>query len=641
MIKMWLIIFTPVLLYGQDVKTEKMDYGVVRYYREGESKPWFFRQIESAYNVAVGKHLPFKRSIGFLVGVSIYQNISPQLPSVNNDLEQMKEFLLKEGGFDELFIVKDEYVNRDLLERYFKDVLPKYLKEGDRLLFYFSGHGADDAGHTGYMQFSGAKKGQFWGSQVLELKSIYAWSKNLKKASHQLLIFDCCASGLAISAKSGSEDCKSAVLGALSGKTSRAIMTAGTANQKTYVLRDRGERGYSIFTRAFLNSFRNLPKPSNQCTMLSTYEIFGYIQKQVANFSVNNDRRVTPKLWADPQYEGAFIFTRPEDKNLTLSLDEAEALGIISKSDHPLISTAQISIYKEGIGITYPDDGKFINFLDENLGSVIRILSVLDMSLSSEESFKVAESFGIDNFRDNPGIQIPIDTYIDDGVEKYLKFNFLNGRKLPLSGGGTGVVQFPIVGYFMATKTHHGGPGIVYHINEINPLANSKESISFDQHKEISKLDSKNRRIWSNPPHFLFIESLPAFRQTAYKEAHKGWDTGVTAKMNQANHDLINFLEYSWLRLAEFYPENHFGEEGAESYISSFIKSRFNYHWKKFEVGVNGGTIIGTMVGGDVISDMEEMILDSVFAISMNLEKKEFDFLQWKGRWQEDHSKKK
>lgn len=46
-----------------------------------------------------------------------------------------------------------------------KGTLPEKMQKNDRLLFYYSGHGGDNNGGTGYMLFSNAEKGKFWGNE--------------------------------------------------------------------------------------------------------------------------------------------------------------------------------------------------------------------------------------------------------------------------------------------------------------------------------------------------------------------------------------------------------------------------------------------------------------------------------------------
>jgi hypothetical protein len=141
------------------------------------------------------------------------------------------------------------------------------------------------------------------------------------------------------------------------------------------------------------------------------------------------------------------------------------------------------------------------------------------------------------------------------------------------------------------------------------------------------------RRYLEYPSHHRFIKSLPKLRAIVCENAQEGWDTGITAEMREASYDVIDFLEYVWLRLAQFYPENHWGGKSAEEYIRSYITDRFSYHWAKYAPGDPGirGTIVGVLTCGDVIADLEALIADMVSAMFMY--KEDFDFKQWKAEW--------
>ena len=141
------------------------------------------------------------------------------------------------------------------------------------------------------------------------------------------------------------------------------------------------------------------------------------------------------------------------------------------------------------------------------------------------------------------------------------------------------------------------------------------------------------RRYLEYPSHYRFIKALPKLRAVVQENAREGWDTGVTADMREASYDVIDFLQYAWLRLAQFYPDNHWGPKTAEEYISSYIQDRFSFHWSKHEPSGpgTGGTIVGVLTGGDVIADLEGLIVDTVAALLGY--KDDFDLDQWRKEW--------
>ncbi len=141
------------------------------------------------------------------------------------------------------------------------------------------------------------------------------------------------------------------------------------------------------------------------------------------------------------------------------------------------------------------------------------------------------------------------------------------------------------------------------------------------------------RRYLKYPSHYRFIKSLPKLRAVVQENAQQGWDTGVTSEMRDASYDVIDFLQFAWLRLAQFYPDKHWGTSTAEEYIRSYIQDRFSFHWSKHELGGpgTGGTIVGVLTGGDVIDDLEALVADIVTALLGYNE--DFDLDQWRKDW--------
>jgi hypothetical protein len=141
------------------------------------------------------------------------------------------------------------------------------------------------------------------------------------------------------------------------------------------------------------------------------------------------------------------------------------------------------------------------------------------------------------------------------------------------------------------------------------------------------------RRFINEPSHIRYVRVLPKLRATIYKACQEGWDTGVTAEMRNASYEFIDFLESTWLYLAEFYPSNHFGRSSSKQFIQDFIRDRFDFHWKKYEPDGQGtrGTMIGVMVGGDVIADLEKLIGDTVAALFLVSD--EIDIRAWNKEW--------
>jgi len=323
----------PVIAYPQEIQHKTLPDGVEHWYRIKQEKPWFFRQFEKISDVIVNRK-PFGKSVAFLVGVSEYKNL-PKLPFVKNDLDALRKFLLNRGGFDEVYVAADQVVTTRLVQGYMRNN-PMKLQAEDRLLCYYSGHGADQNGKTGYMQFSEADPDKFDSEKYLAVKECTEWSSSLK-FKHILFIYDCCVSGLAFTAKAGEPDRDeriSATLKKMSDTGSRTVITAGTSEEKSFGVGD-----HSVFTEAFLKAFDNCP---NTGGFITTDEIFSQIKRRVRDFCLVNDKQLTPRHWEleDHKYRGTFLFVDTSAKNIRLSEDVVKGLGIEKDGDviHPKVT---------------------------------------------------------------------------------------------------------------------------------------------------------------------------------------------------------------------------------------------------------------------------------------------------------------
>ncbi len=293
-----LSLLIPVLgIAQQNIQRTVLNDGVERWQRikAQDTRPWFFQQVENLFNVVLPakEKLPFGESVAFLVGVSQYDYQTPQLPFVKNDLTDMRAFLLDKGGFDQVYVAQDKVANRRLVADYMTNKFRASLGKRDRLLFYYSGHGADLGGITGYMQFSQAQKDDF-SDHVLPIKDCMEWSRIIP-AGHVLFIYDCCSSGLALTPRAGETETLEKLLSTISGNGSRAVITAGTADEKTYEVPDQRGKGNGVFTRALLNAMERGAADKGSDGFMTINEIFAQAEIGVKNFAAIYGKTLTPR----------------------------------------------------------------------------------------------------------------------------------------------------------------------------------------------------------------------------------------------------------------------------------------------------------------------------------------------------------
>lgn len=130
-----------------------------------------------------------------------------------------------------------------------------------------------------------------------------------------------------------------------------------------------------------------------------------------------------------------------------------------------------------------------------------------------------------------------------------------------------------------------------------------------------------------------YIRILPAIRRDIYSRSQPMWNSGNSSEMRRGSYDLIDVLEQMLITLATWYPDRHFGGLEHRDYMNAMTASRFTWHYAHLEpngIG-SGGHDIRIMVGGEVIGDLELMIVDMVRSLFLQLD--EEGYLPWKKQW--------
>src|SRR5574340_985818 len=69
--------------------------------------------------------------------------------------------------------------------------------------------------------------------------------------------------------------------------------------------------------------------------------------------------------------------------------------------------------------------------------------------------------------------------------------------------------------------------------------------------------DGYIRRRTDSDAHVRLVRHLPELKAVVHHSSSEGWESPVTLDMREASYDMIEFLQFAWLRLAEFYPRKH------------------------------------------------------------------------------------
>jgi hypothetical protein len=151
---------------------------------------------------------------------------------------------------------------------------------------------------------------------------------------------------------------------------------------------------------------------------------------------------------------------------------------------------------------------------------------------------------------------------------------------------------------------------------------------------EITMEKTKEKKTLSRDNLYAYLDSIPDIRKALDEKAKPEWDSGVTARMNQATYDYIDGLQGVLVGLAKYYSLDAFDGEEPHEFFSEIISSRFRWHWAHADPKGRGtgGTIARTICGGSVLTDIENMVVDMVLSLIDCSD--EYSWKYWKRKWE-------
>ena len=221
----------------------------------------------------------YQGSHALLIGISDYTAGWPDLGSVPGELNRV-EAVLKKQGFE---VVKVMNPDSRGLKRAYEDFIGRYgYTPGNRLLFFFSGHGhTRKGGAKGYLVPADApnprRDERGFLRKALPMNMILAWSRQLE-ARHALFLFDSCFSGTVFKAKALPD-------------TPPHITRATALPVRQYITAgDAGETvpAKSVFTPAFIDALEYGWGDLNKDGYVSGTELGLYLQEKVPAHSRQN-----------------------------------------------------------------------------------------------------------------------------------------------------------------------------------------------------------------------------------------------------------------------------------------------------------------------------------------------------------------
>lgn len=274
----------------------------------------------------------FSRSLAVVIGINDYQNGINSLKTAVPDAAAIADLLKTKQGY-EIFpeVILDAAATSDRLKTLLKEELPKQVGKGDRLLFYFAGHGvALDGrdGPEGYLVPQNAKPGDK--GSMLPMQTLHDALAKLD-CRHLLLILDCCFAGtFRWSANYRDvgleEDLNEQQYQRFIKQPAWQIITSAGADELAIdVLALRDERGqignHSPFAQVLLDGLAGTadryPAAKNGGPagdgVITANELIAYIESEFSERLQDQQTNQTPGLWCFRKHgNGRYIFNHPD-----------------------------------------------------------------------------------------------------------------------------------------------------------------------------------------------------------------------------------------------------------------------------------------------------------------------------------------
>lgn len=263
--------------------------------------------------------LEAQSTYALIIGISQYKEM-PALQYADRDAIAFAEFVKGQGAAEEQvkIFLNEEATRLNIVDELYN--LSKKTKAGDRLYFYFGGHGdleAQIAYHNSLLLLYGSlRKNYFQGQEFLQLSELRSWLGTLAQKKVQVVfIADACHSGGLIGGKEGLSKTQQALQESWAGVTK---ILSSQSNEYSLEGKQWGD-GRGLFSYHLVNGLKG-KADANKNKQVSLGELELYLKTNVVKEAAPNSQ--TPLI----QGEAKELLAMVNELELKKLLD-AERLG--------------------------------------------------------------------------------------------------------------------------------------------------------------------------------------------------------------------------------------------------------------------------------------------------------------------------
>ena len=268
-------------------------------------------------------------SWALVIGINSYEN-HRDLNYAVEDALSIKNLLINDFNFprDNVTVLTNSDATQYNIKKELHHIV-KNASEGDRVVFYFAGHGETeslelDETSMGFLVPSDGDPENLYLTSIPmgDLKTISKWSK----AKHMLFLVDACYGGLAaLNTRGGLQTSTPGYIDKVAEDVSRQVLTAG---DKDEVVLESDEWEHSAFTKNILAGLKEGKADTNADGVVTGAELGEYVKEKVAFDTKNAQTPQNRKFTTD---DGEIIFSISDARDDDVSVNEDDLQAMIDK----------------------------------------------------------------------------------------------------------------------------------------------------------------------------------------------------------------------------------------------------------------------------------------------------------------------